>query len=257
MSAPRYARKYALAGVVLALGAPGGWLLLRVLFGTATFQAMGAEVWAHGALYLYLTCATVAAFSGFGALAGLRADRLAKQTRELTELSMTDALTGLKNRRYFFQRLDAECSRADREAMPLGLILVDLDHFKRINDSHGHPFGDVALQHAAKRILAGARSFDVPCRIGGEEFAVLCPGTTLADAVGVAERIRQSLEQTQVDDGEVQEPLTASFGVAVRRPRVPVDAALRAADEALYRAKQGGRNRVEAAPSIHPLVRSP
>ncbi len=249
-----YARRYAFLGMAVALGAPLGWLGLRLLGGGWTLAALGEEVWANLPLYAYLTGATVAAFAGFGALAGARADRLWRRNAELAELSMTDALTGLKNRRYFHHRLTAECGRADREASPLGLVLVDLDHFKDVNDRQGHPFGDRALQHAARLILAGARSFDVPCRIGGEEFAIVCPGTTLADAAGVAERIRLSLEQTPLVEGEVKERVTASFGVAVRRPLVPQDAALRAADEALYRAKASGRNRVEAAVSVRPRM---
>ncbi|WP_131110403.1 sensor domain-containing diguanylate cyclase [Sulfuricystis thermophila] len=173
-----------------------------------------------------------------------KALRRQMETAEL--LARTDALTGLANRRAFDEVAQQEIQRAQRYGTPLTLVLADLDHFKAINDSHGHDVGDCVLQDFA-RILAGSvRNVDLVGRWGGEEFAILMPGTDLTEATQAAERMRRQVEQAQLCIEETTCRYTASFGVAAFRADMPTLASLLGrADMALYRAKRLGRNRVE------------
>ena len=159
--------------------------------------------------------------------------------------SITDALTGLYNRRYLDDRLRAETTRAQRSGKPLSLITCDIDHFKQINDTHGHAVGDQALVAIAEVLRKAARQSDVVARAGGEEFAVLAPDTALDNAARLAERLRQQVGDCRsvVADGPLS--LSASFGVAQLSDTA--DRLLEAADSALYRAKEEGRNRVACA----------
>lgn len=170
-----------------------------------------------------------------------------KQLEELlVHQSMTDPLTGLGNRRFLETQAEMEMARAQRSGNPLCLIAIDLDHFKRINDTHGHDIGDQVLQEFSKTALDQLREGDVLCRIGGEEFTVLLPETSEEQALGVAERLRFAVERAQVLTGET-EPLTytASLGVTRVRPgESGLRNAIRRADDALYQAKEGGRNQV-------------
>lgn len=172
---------------------------------------------------------------------------------EMERLAFSDPLTGLHNRRSFMQRLDEECERSRRQQQPVSVILLDLDEFKSVNDSRGHEAGDQALCSVARLIHQSCRTGDVAGRIGGEEFAVLLPGSFLEGARRLAERLRQVLDEHRVVCPE-QEPfrVTASIGVAGPGADAELgdpDAAelLRRADGALYRAKGAGRNRVCAA----------
>jgi diguanylate cyclase (GGDEF)-like protein len=238
----------ALAGV-LAVGAPGGWLALRLLRAGLTAEALARELSENAELYLYLLLSTSLSFVAFGAILGVLVDRLLASNRRFQEQSITDALTGLRNPRYFRERLEEECRRADRDGTTLGLVMIDLDHFKLVNDRYGHAFGDLTLAHAAKTIARCARASDVVCRIGGEEFALICPRTQLDEAVVVAERIRAALAQTPFSAQSKVAPLTASIGVSVRAPGASPEDALAAADKGLYISKGRGRNRVEAMQS--------
>jgi two-component system cell cycle response regulator len=166
--------------------------------------------------------------------------------RQLYESSMHDPLTELYNRRYFDQRLAEEHAFAFRHQRPLSVILLDLDHFKRVNDSYGHPAGDEVLRQVAQLIKRCVRQEDIACRLGGEEFGVLVRVEVKQGARAVAERIRKRVEETVVSFGEHQIPITVSAGVATTAADHPYEtpaALLAAADEALYRAKSGGRNR--------------
>jgi diguanylate cyclase (GGDEF)-like protein len=175
-------------------------------------------------------------------LAEVRAtgEMLEKQSRE-------DALTGLANRRHFDERLAIEIARAERYQHPLCLLLLDLDHFKRINDSAGHAAGDSVLRLAARTMAANARATDFVARIGGEEFAVLLPEQDLSGAFAAAENLRAMV--AGLDTGDIAPSLrvTASIGLAAVRPGEGRDALLRRADAALYEAKNAGRDRVVAA----------
>jgi diguanylate cyclase (GGDEF)-like protein len=159
-----------------------------------------------------------------------------------------DGLTGVANRRTFDARLAAEADRSVRSGRPLSVVLFDVDHFKRLNDLHGHQAGDEALQRVAATLSAGVRSIDLVARYGGEEFVVILPDTDLATAGQTAERLRRAVEALPTEPR-----VTASLGVAAL-PRSALDptGVVAAADEALYEAKQGGRNRVVISGRLAP-----
>ncbi len=167
----------------------------------------------------------------------------------LKHLSVRDPLTGLFNRRYLEETLEREVHRAGREAQSLGMLLLDLDHFKRLNDTQGHQAGDEALKAVGQLLARGVRAGDVACRFGGEEFVVLLPGATLAGATRRAEQLRADLaELSVIYRGELLEPITASIGVAALPELCATPASLlRAADTAAYRAKREGRDRIAVA----------
>jgi len=159
--------------------------------------------------------------------------------------AVCDHLTGIGNRRAFFDAAETELWRWQRLPRPLTLLLIDADNFKRIIDTHGHPVGDAVLRHIARLMGSTFRQVDVVARIGGEEFAVLLPSADLAIAQRVAERLRAAIEAqpTQTEAGPVA--CTVSIGIAAMDEATPsVEALLKRADEALYAAKNSGRNRV-------------
>ncbi|KAA0948173.1 diguanylate cyclase [Pseudomonas sp. ANT_H14] len=168
---------------------------------------------------------------------------LKRVEEELRALSITDSLTGIHNRRYFQDRLKAEMVRVERTAGTLAVIMLDIDHFKRINDQYGHAVGDEVLQELCRRISLRLRRSDVFCRLGGEEFMVLCPSTDGAQAYSLALELWQALRRVPMARvGTV----TASFGVASWRVDEGIDGLLLRADSGVYAAKQAGRDRVEA-----------
>lgn len=194
-------------------------------------------------------------------LAGARAIRLRQELVErnlaLSEAlvraeraSLTDPLTGLPNRRYAMRRLAQECVAAERSERPLSVMMIDLDHFKAINDRYGHDVGDAALIQTAQRLQDAIRLSDVLCRIGGEEFLLIAVDTPRQAAARLAERIRLALAGKPLALGQQALSLTLSIGVAEKGADgcANVDQLLKAADAALYRAKAAGRNRVELAP---------
>jgi diguanylate cyclase (GGDEF)-like protein len=154
-----------------------------------------------------------------------------------------DALTRLFNRRRLDEDLDAECKRCVRYGRPLAFVMLDVDHFKQFNDSHGHPHADTALQDVADVITGCVRATDTAYRYGGEEFCVLLRETTGADAMIFAERVRQRIEHRFASGTTAG--ITASFGVAEFSAATPMPRALvEAADAAMYESKSAGRNRV-------------
>lgn len=179
------------------------------------------------------------------ALASLRLEnaRLLAQTR-------TDHLTGLFNHRHFLEALDSEMERTLRSREPTALMMLDLDHFKRVNDTWGHEVGNQALVHTARILRESVRRIDVPCRYGGEEFAVVIPGTSLAGVVAVAERLRRRIEASPLPVGGKRLRLTASLGVAIFSGETAVgrEQFVHTADGFLYEAKRDGRNRVGHPP---------
>ena len=175
-------------------------------------------------------------------LAALRAKLLQDQ---LARNANVDVLTGVGNRRYFDQRAATELSRSRRHHQPLACVMLDLDHFKSLNDTHGHPFGDEVLRRLGQLLTEACRTEDVACRYGGEEFVILTPGLDRKAASGLAERLRRAIAALELQAGGVSVKITCSLGVA------EVDAStqsstdlVRRADKALYEAKRGGRNRV-------------
>jgi diguanylate cyclase (GGDEF)-like protein len=164
---------------------------------------------------------------------------------QLGEQAATDPLTGCANRRHFLQRLAQEMARAARHTRSLGVIALDLDHFKAINDTYGHAAGDEALRHFAMLGHRLLRTQDTLARIGGEEFAILLPDTKEAGAANLAERLRAEVERAPVAYGPHTIPMTVSAGVVEwRRTADTPDELIQRADAALYAAKRGGRNRV-------------
>lgn len=173
-------------------------------------------------------------------------EALAEANRRLEELATTDELTGLWNRRRFLEMLDHELRRARRGQADLTVALIDVDHFKGINDTRGHAFGDRVLEAVAEALQEGAREADTVARFGGDEFAVLMPQTTVGDAETPLSRIRQRVAATQISDGEDTIQVTLSIGAAGwnHQQARKADVLMRLADEALYAAKEDGRNTV-------------
>ncbi len=175
-----------------------------------------------------------------------RADeQLMQLNGRLARLALTDELTGLANRRSFFMHGAEEIGRARRYQVPLSVMMLDLDNFKDINDTYGHEAGDSTLQNVAEALRGSIREVDLVARLGGEEFGVLLPNTSAADAVPLAERIRQAIAREGGRGADPPVGVTTSIGVAGYRDDMPnIDALLRAADAALYQAKAEGRDRV-------------
>ena len=162
------------------------------------------------------------------------------------EAALTDVLTGLYNRRHAMERLTQEWAEAERSHRPLSFLALDIDHFKEVNDNHGHDVGDAALCQFATILRAFSRAPDVSCRFGGEEFLLIAPDTPLSGALQLAERIRSAIQHTVLVGSGVSLHLTVSIGAAEKlASHANVDQLMKSADEALYHAKQNGRNRVE------------
>lgn len=166
----------------------------------------------------------------------------------LSTKAQIDALTGLWNRRYLDEHLSAEVYSVERHKSSLSLLMIDIDHFKTINDTYGHSFGDTVIQAVAEEINQVLRKSDVACRYGGEEFAIVLKDTESTGAMIIAERLRQRVSQVQLSFGKEKQSVTVSIGVVgsnqfktrVLMPNVLLDSA----DRALYSAKNGGRNRI-------------
>lgn len=170
-----------------------------------------------------------------------------KQSKTLYESTVRDPLTGVYNRRHLDNQLSAEFAYAVRHGAPLSVMLLDVDHFKSVNDDHGHPAGDAVLRALAETLNGLVRTEDVVARYGGEEFAVVTRGISGANALMLAERIRRRVEAMSVPvDGGQSLKITVSIGIATNHGNIPFEdpaVLLKACDEALYKAKETGRNR--------------
>lgn len=177
--------------------------------------------------------------------------RLTAQNEELQRLASSDALTGMNNRRVLFESLGAELSRVRRYGGFLSLLMLDIDHFKRVNDTWGHAAGDDVLRAVARVVKRTVRDVDLSARYGGEEFVILLPETALEGAVQIAERLRLAVSTAPVTLAEPSAgqavTVTVSIGVAEASAPESGEALISRADAAMYRAKEGGRNRVVAA----------
>lgn len=184
---------------------------------------------------------------------------LAEKNRALEEQNTLDALSGVRNRAYFDKKILAEMKRSRREQRPLALVMLDIDHFKQINDRHGHLAGDAVIRGVAQRIQALLkRSSDHVCRYGGEEFALILPNTDAEGVVALAEQIRQAIADTpfETEIGELAVQISAGcYAVVAESGMVSTDY-IQAADRALYQAKQQGRNQVQLAPAPEPDAES-
>ncbi|MBS3943347.1 MAG: diguanylate cyclase [Dethiobacter sp.] len=175
-------------------------------------------------------------------------ERIIRLENKISWLAATDPLTGVLNRRAFMERMEGEMQRSKRQNEPYSVIMVDIDHFKKINDTYGHQAGDTVLHRFAKHLSSLLRSYEFVGRYGGEEFIISLTGTGENQAVRIAERLRASLVDLAITVSDNQEalPVTASFGVAGTAviAEGTGDMLLTKADQALYRAKREGRNRV-------------
>lgn len=176
--------------------------------------------------------------------------RLKRYHDLLTTKAQIDALTGLWNRGYFDNQLAIELSVLERKGVPVSVAMVDVDHFKAVNDTHGHLFGDMALQAIAGQLSQVCRDSDVVCRYGGEEFTVILRDTAHRGAILVAERMREAIAGLELKTGRRIVPITASIGIGGSdefrdETQLSPEALMERADQALYQAKEKGRNRVE------------
>jgi len=209
----------------------------------------GLRAGAHDYLKKPFEAAELVARVGSAAHVKKLQDRLRERNADLERVSRTDMLTGLYNRRHLEDQLAREHSTARRTQRDLGVLLLDIDHFKRVNDTYGHAAGDHVLCEFAERMTRHLRAGDVAGRWGGEEFLVILPGTDLDGALHVAERIRASVDATPFDTSEASGPaisVTVSGGCVVGPADTPDDL-VSAADDGLYAAKDAGRNRIIVA----------
>ena len=183
-------------------------------------------------------------------------EQLVAAREQLRVQANHDSLTGLFNRVAILAVLEKECARSRREGGSIAVMMADLDHFKRVNDTHGHHAGDAVLRETARKMLESVRPYDSVGRYGGEEFVVVVPGCTLTAAVEQAERLRKYVAAEAVGVGDVRIPNTISIGVAAAGDAPRPDQLLLAADEALYLAKKEGRNKVAKASGDHFAVTS-
>jgi diguanylate cyclase (GGDEF)-like protein len=180
---------------------------------------------------------------------------LVRNADEMAELAMKDTLTGIYNRRHFMARLDSEWKRFRRYERPLSILMLDIDHFKSINDRYGHDVGDQVIVAVAQLCATQTRDSDVAARIGGEEFAIILPETNLDDACAAAERLRVAVAENPFATRTGVLTVTASVGAALAEANVAGLAELmKRADEALYAAKHAGRNCVAAVINDVPVA---
>lgn len=183
----------------------------------------------------------------------LEKHRLKKEVKiavkKMAEMSIRDELTGLYNRRYFIEALERELAGAKRHKRELVLCMMDLDHFKKVNDAYGHPVGDMVLKGVAKMLKQSVRQSDITCRYGGEEFAAILPDTNIKAARTLCERFSKMVETKQFDHNASHFRVTISMGVAYYSKELDpsLETFIRLADDALYRAKNEGRNRIREA----------
>ncbi|MCV2361864.1 GGDEF domain-containing protein [Paucibacter sp. DJ1R-11] len=244
---PRHGRgRYILLTAFFALLAS---LLLRSLAAAMGWMASNDDD--AGRLWLTMVfvvalCAVISISLGFVYMTMERAE-----LRNF-ELAMKDMLTGLSNRRAISDQLHMAVSRAQRQGQYLSVLMLDIDHFKRVNDGYGHQAGDAVLRGVAHTLLSRLRAQDQIGRFGGEEFLLMLPDTSLEGAATLAEALRQAVEATPTQWGAHRISVTISIGVAggVITGAVTVDGLVAAADSAMYRAKQSGRNRCEVAPPL-------
>ena len=242
---------YALLGALLGLGSPVGAFLLRLWLAHPLLKHywMLYEIRYYYIFYVYMGLGSVGAFMAFGYALGLRSERLQIGNRllsarvdELHLKSVTDALTGAHTYGYLYEVLELEIQRTLNQKTPLSVLILDIDHFKRVNDSHGHLFGDRVIKETAETIAAHVRSEDILGRYGGDEFVVVMPRADGATAKHVAERVRAGIAK----NGYMT---TVSIGAATydgASQETPGDL-LHRADMNLYQAKRDGRNRVRDA----------
>ena len=241
-----------IAALVLGLGMRGSVLLVTLIAIAMTHATSAVIVFLTGAYAsdfdrfmstaVPATVAPILGYLGFRLLFQVEAMR-----QHLEQYSRTDALTGVFNRGHFEKVFEAEFDKAVGDGVPLSIAILDLDHFKRINDTLGHGAGDRVLQVTVERCAGAVRSNDIIGRIGGEEFAILLPATDVAGAGAVIERVRAGITGAPITAEATQVPVTISAGVAELRPGDTRADLMRRADKHLYLAKRNGRDLIVAA----------
>jgi diguanylate cyclase (GGDEF)-like protein len=178
-------------------------------------------------------------------------DRMQVQMRELNQAleqaSLSDPLTGLPNRRSIMKRLKTEVSRVDRGGLPFALVMVDIDHFKSINDTYGHDVGDTAIVAVARTLRQITRDYDVCARWGGEEFLLFLPDSSPESAGATGEKLRRGVADVRIPHQNHQIGLTISLGIALHERHTSLDRCIQRADQSLYMAKRAGRNQCHMA----------
>jgi len=209
----------------------------------STAAAMRRNVWLFGGLAL---AASVGLVTAFGTLFGRYQRRLEEAARQLRHVASVDELTQLANRRTAIERLEEEMARARRTGEPLSVVTLDIDYFKRVNDTGGHAAGDAVLREVAARLAATVREYDVTARMGGEEFLVVCPAADTEAGVALAARLLEATRHRRFSAGDKSFEITVSAGVTTLAANDDTDTLLARADEALYAAKAAGRDCVIA-----------
>lgn len=174
--------------------------------------------------------------------------QIAKKQQELeiyVSEARTDTLTGLRNRRSFNEEINRQFAQRQRQGITFSLLMIDVDHFKKFNDTYGHLAGDLVLRSVARMLTNTLREMDIVCRYGGEEFAVICPGSMLTQAAAGAERVRAAIEASEITLKEGTVRVTVSIGVAEVDEAEIAEGLIQRADNALYAAKHAGRNQVQ------------
>jgi diguanylate cyclase (GGDEF)-like protein len=229
------------AGIFAYLGFPLYWPDGKV-FGTICAVDTKENKWISPSDTLLLTVKD-AVEAHLALIAAM--DELSKKNEEVHQLAITDSLTGLYNRRYFFELAGHEFQRALRSGCSLSAIMLDIDFFKKVNDTYGHQVGDIVLHELAGCCRQVTRKVDVLGRYGGEEFVIILPDADLAAACIIAERLRQAIAKKTIDTETGPVTVTASFGVStINNDCSTLENLLKKADSALLEAKRGGRNRV-------------
>jgi len=256
--------RFPLLGIATSLIAPVGWFILQIPHqGLWSWPEVKIELYDHALLYGYMTLGSGLCFAVAGYLIGRAFDAVLREQREakaqaslmeglnlrLEAISVTDELTGMYNRRYFFERLEEYLRAARRHRLPLSLMMIDIDLFKRVNDTYGHPTGDRVLRTIADLIRSGLRASDISARYGGEEFVILLPYTDEAEAVRLAQRLLTTVSTHPFPLPPEAGPMTISIGLSQLDVEHPVsgETLIARADGALYQAKHGGRNQVAVA----------
>ncbi|MBI5243782.1 MAG: GGDEF domain-containing protein [Elusimicrobia bacterium] len=259
---------YPLFGLLLGAVFPVGAFLIRFWLANPVFKLLWirSELSYNAVFYLYMEASTIAAFMVFGYVLGGRSEGLRTHTRELRKRidllhlkSITDGLTGAYSHAYLWETLSVELDRCRRQGLPLSVLMLDIDNFKPINDTHGHLFGDRVLVELVETVSLTVRQQDLVGRYGGEEFFVIMPGADQQTAALVAERVRRAAARRYIVDEREQADdlaakgirMTLSIGVSTAGYGDDARTLIRHADENLYRAKRDGKNRVAVtAPQV-------
>jgi two-component system, cell cycle response regulator len=239
---------------------PSVYILLLTSHGAVTHAVEGLRAGANDFIRKPADETELVARLDAGRRMVLLEQSLREANSQIEKLSVTDPLLGIFNRRYLHERLPQEAARSRRYGQPLSLVMADLDHFKKINDTYGHQTGDLVLQHSVDLARSALRGSDWIARYGGEEFVIVLTETPLLGAYAVAERMRRLCADTPVELPDTKLLVTASFGVAtidgVHPSNEDAEAMLREADKALYESKRAGRNRVTCGPKT-PVAPAP